>query len=411
VSTNATTSNTYQLGIEYIGTLDFNKWLSLVRADLNNGSPCTNGTVAAAAADAQHTGSMQTNTDTKTVYPVVTVALLKPPGNFSYQYAVCYAEIDGSATDIWYDSGVRLRMARWINPANFRHASGSNSKLFFEINDGTMYQDHMVLIRNSADGTCGNAPTATNTFNGDTVRRYIAADHSTTLPSVALAGDGRDLDEGTYIMCLCNRQNLDNGRDNGDCNTVNEFTLIIGVSFKIVEKPRLGQFNGTGVYGQDIRGVSGFAHNYALKGSKTTGLTLKNSDKLFFSTTCSVVPGAPQDDASVPGNVFEFVDLTGAAVVTKPASLLSDGSSSRQLYACYATEESLTNNDNKAAAYITLQDVLIIVPMPRLGIPATPGHIRVVTGATPDFQITQAAQGDKISSLIQMWVVKPYQPL
>ena len=284
-------------------------------------------------------------------------------------------------------------MARWINPVNFRHASGSNSKLFFEINDGTMYQDHMVLIRNSADGTCGTAPTATNTFNGDTVRRYIAADHSTTLPSVALAGDGADLTEGIYIMCLCNRQNLDN---TGNCDTVNEFTLLIGVSFKIIEKPRLGQFNGTGAYGQDIRGVAYSSHNYALKGSKTTGLTLKNSDKLFFSTSCNIVPGAPQEDASVPGSVFDFVDLTGAAVVTKPASLLSDGTASRQLLACYATEESLTNNDNKAAAYVTLQDVLIIIPMPRLGIPGSPDHIRVVTGATPDFQITEAAQGDKV---------------
>jgi len=177
---------------------------------------------------------------------------------------------------------------------------------------------------------------------------------------------------------------------------VNEFTLLIGVSFKIIEKPRLGQFNGTGAYGQDIRGVAYSSHNYALKGSKTTGLTLKNSDKLFFSTSCNIVPGAPQEDASVPGSVFDFVDLTGAAVVTKPASLLSDGTASRQLLACYATEESLTNNDNKAAAYVTLQDVLIIIPMPRLGIPGSPDHIRVVTGATPDFQITEAAQGDKV---------------
>jgi hypothetical protein len=392
ITTNATTSSTSKLGIVYKGTLDFTKWISIVMSKLNSGNPCGNPSVAAADPDSAHSGSLRANTDSKQVYPVSTAIMLRDEGNSTHpittsQYAVCYAEVSGTATDVWYDSGIRLRMARWINGVNSRIASGSAVSMTFEINDGVLLGDHIVFVKDRS--TCALAPSATSTFNGVTVRRFIGVNDTTTLPA-AVAGDAADLTEGYYIMCLCNRQGA-----SGACNTVNEFTLLIGAIFKVIKQPRLGQLNSPG----DIRAISGNSHLYQMKGSRTPGLTLANGDKIFFASTCGIVPAAPRANETVPLSVSDVDVPSGVAQISTPPgtdALRTEGTTSRILRACFATKESLVGNEDSATPYVALQDVLVVVPMPRLGPYAIPGHIRMVSGSTPDFQISQASPGDML---------------
>jgi len=98
----------------YDGTLIHQKWLSLIETTQNNGHPCLNPAVTAAAADALHSGSEQAATsgstgyDQKTVtFPQVTLL------NADKVFAVCYAETSGSNTDVtWRDSYIRLTMSK-----------------------------------------------------------------------------------------------------------------------------------------------------------------------------------------------------------------------------------------------------------------------------------------------------------
>ena len=51
------------LDVVYAGTLGVNKWVSMVDQTLNNDAPCEYGPVAAAAADSQHSGVSQADSD------------------------------------------------------------------------------------------------------------------------------------------------------------------------------------------------------------------------------------------------------------------------------------------------------------------------------------------------------------
>jgi hypothetical protein len=99
-----------KLNVEYAGTLVDNKWLSFVDESLGTGAnkynPCVVGAIAAASADAQHTGAFRAGTSDK-VAPMVTNGL-----STDVQFAVCYAEGAGNAADTWVDSGIRVKMTK-----------------------------------------------------------------------------------------------------------------------------------------------------------------------------------------------------------------------------------------------------------------------------------------------------------
>jgi len=369
----------------YIGTLAFSKWISLVIISLNSGDPCASSTESTAAMDSLHSGALQALPDAKNVYPVVT-SLLKRDAttNVSTQYAVCYAEVDGTASDTWYDSGIRLRTARWVNAVNNRIMSGSSVEVKLEINDGTLEGDHLVLVKDAT--TCETAPSSTNNFNGFTVRSFIT-NNLITLPSLA-AGQSADLTEGIYIMCLCNRQGT-----SGACNTVNDFTLLIGAQIKIVSRPRLGQ---SGIFG-NVRMIAGYPAQYTITGSRTSDLTLKNGDKLYIAENCNIIPLMDNATQTVPMGLVEFDDATGTAKFTTPVELDAISlTQPRLLRVCFATQETAMLSTGTKTAFVVLQETITIIPMPRLGLWSARGDMKAVSGSRADFQISQAAPGDLI---------------
>ena len=79
-------------------TLGASKWFSMVDASMNGNIPCpTQGFVAA---DSQHTGVATATNYSFTLDTTLFTAAV--------DYAICYAEVDGSATDTWHDSGIRV---------------------------------------------------------------------------------------------------------------------------------------------------------------------------------------------------------------------------------------------------------------------------------------------------------------
>jgi len=95
--------------LEYSGTLDSDKFISLVDQTINNGNPCVGG-YAAATADSLHSGAMTAISGTKQVLvPQAGVNLLDATKTFS----VCYAETDGTGSDAtWAYSGILLRISK-----------------------------------------------------------------------------------------------------------------------------------------------------------------------------------------------------------------------------------------------------------------------------------------------------------
>jgi len=92
--------------LTYVGTLGFNKWLSMVDQTYNSNDPCVSGAVAAATADTTHSAAGQAGTVDKN-------AVLNTYGlSTSATFAVCYAETDGTSTDNWVDSGLRLVISK-----------------------------------------------------------------------------------------------------------------------------------------------------------------------------------------------------------------------------------------------------------------------------------------------------------
>jgi len=83
-------------------------WISLVEASLNGNKPCIKSQVAAAPADAQHSGPIQATTGTKNII-IPQSTLLDAQKTF----AVCYAITSGSiADDTWQDSYVRVTISK-----------------------------------------------------------------------------------------------------------------------------------------------------------------------------------------------------------------------------------------------------------------------------------------------------------
>lgn len=106
------TSTVCTLGLQltYSGTLMNNKWLTLVDQMLNptpaGSFPCASGAVAAATSDTAHSGSLQAGASDGVV--LLDTDLLSS----AITFAVCYAESLGTTGATWYDSGVRLDIAK-----------------------------------------------------------------------------------------------------------------------------------------------------------------------------------------------------------------------------------------------------------------------------------------------------------
>jgi hypothetical protein len=95
--------------LEYAGTLPAAKFISVVDASLNGGNPCVNPAVAGAAQSTTTSGKLTAASGKKeVVVPQHTHYL-----DATKIMTVCYAETDGSATDItWRDSYIHLRMSK-----------------------------------------------------------------------------------------------------------------------------------------------------------------------------------------------------------------------------------------------------------------------------------------------------------
>ena len=97
--------------LTYSGDLANNKFISLVDSTLNSGDPCNADDatfVAAASADATHSGKVQAGGNDKAVTIPQSTLL-----DAAKIYAVCYAEINGLTTDTtWADSYIRLKISK-----------------------------------------------------------------------------------------------------------------------------------------------------------------------------------------------------------------------------------------------------------------------------------------------------------
>jgi hypothetical protein len=97
------------LQLTYSGTLQKNKWISIVDASLSGNNPCVTGVQPAAGADTVHSGRMKAAIGLKVFILKQSTFALDPLRNFT----VCYAEGDGSATDeTWRDSYISITFTR-----------------------------------------------------------------------------------------------------------------------------------------------------------------------------------------------------------------------------------------------------------------------------------------------------------
>jgi hypothetical protein len=122
--------------ITYAGDLAAGSWLSLVDASLNSdnpdvvqrqNNPCVYGVEAAAAEDDSHSGSVVASGASRMV--TIPQSTLLDEAN---EYAVCYAELDGTAADTtWRDSYLRVRITKVasISESSVTHVTGPGCEL------------------------------------------------------------------------------------------------------------------------------------------------------------------------------------------------------------------------------------------------------------------------------------------
>merc|ERR1711871_1651232 len=113
--TNGSLAKTPALEITYAGSLAASMWVSMVDATLNSNFPCASGTVAAAPAEAavySPPNGTSSGVDQADGSKVVTFDTTKM--HSSIVFAVCYAETDGTHTDSWVDTGLRLTVSKII---------------------------------------------------------------------------------------------------------------------------------------------------------------------------------------------------------------------------------------------------------------------------------------------------------
>jgi len=366
-----------KLEIIYEGSLAVTKWVSFVAQNLNGGNPCSDSSIAAAAKDSEHSGSFQAGTGVKILYPFTTSGL-----NAIQQYAVCYAEVSGDATDTWIDTGMRLRFFGWNNILQNRFVSGASSTLKFSLNEGIVAGDLIALLPEDGVTTCVDAPSADVT-DGSKALRILDANAEITLSF---------LNPGYYFMCVCNM----NGAGGTQCINANGgYAYIPLASIKIIDQPRLGNLTNPG----DLRAISGAGFSYYIRGSFQTAFAVGEGDKIFFDNDCTSIPTANANYETLPMTLVGFSTQTKAAMFSLPSAagtpLLSSGSSPLVLRACFATKEALAAlGGPNARDYVMLMDLLTVSPVPRLGPLDDPSDIRTVSRSSATLRLHYFFPGD-----------------
>jgi hypothetical protein len=92
------------LVIRYYGTIDNDRWVSLVDSTLSSGDPCNDPFEAAGYKDSSHSGSRLAAGNLVTVD---TASL-----DASKTFAVCYSENGGIKSSLWRDAGMRVRRSQ-----------------------------------------------------------------------------------------------------------------------------------------------------------------------------------------------------------------------------------------------------------------------------------------------------------
>jgi len=375
-----TTSGTFpyaeKLEVVYEGGLPVSMWMSFVVQTLNNGNPC-DPAVATAATDSNHSGVFRAGDGVKIIYPFTTTGLTA-----NAQFAVCYAEVSGDASDTWIDTGLRLRFFGWVNTLQNRFVSGASSALTFTLNQGVSTGDILAILPEDGTTTCNDAPNALFTSDGTKVLLTV-----NSAASVHLAF----LNNGYYFMCMCHL----NGVGGSRCQNSNGAFAYFGASFKVINVPLLGDIMSPG----DLRAVTGSSHTYQIKGSSETAFAVGNSDKIFFRSDCSNIPINNSASETKPLDISGYVSATKSAYFTLPLTnngpLEASGAVPRVLQACFSTSEATSSAGGAVANdYITLGEVLAVSPVPRLGPLSNPGSIRAVSSSNATFTLHNYAHGD-----------------
>ena len=87
--------------LRYYGTIDQDKWVSLVDDTINGGNPCSDPNEAAGYKDGAHSGSRHAAGN---LFTVDTAGL-----DATKTFAVCYSENGGIQSSLWRDAGLRLQ--------------------------------------------------------------------------------------------------------------------------------------------------------------------------------------------------------------------------------------------------------------------------------------------------------------
>ena len=96
------------LELTYSGSLDNQKWVSLVNQALDESQPCDSGAVATGSAGTAYSGVLQPAGASSKMVSVDTLGM-----STTLTFAVCYAETNGTAADnTWADSGIRLTVSK-----------------------------------------------------------------------------------------------------------------------------------------------------------------------------------------------------------------------------------------------------------------------------------------------------------
>jgi len=372
-------------------TLGANKWFSMIDASMNSNIPCP--TQGFAAGDAQHTGVAAATGYNFTLDTTLFTA--------SVDYAICYAEVDGSATDTWYDSGIRVQIVKWNNAAT-RIASGAPYKIDMNIRAATLQTtDTLVLLHSEHHQTCETAYTAAVLSDGTKVRRNPTGNIFQMPSGSVVAGqssitdhtvDDVDLSGGDYILCFCAT-----GHGDGGCNDPKEF-FTLNRPLRVLHKPRLGRDPYYHVDGRSVTGSSGvFGISSVFNGSH-----VKNGDTVFVAPDCFTIPGADGYQTSVPKALNNFGDVAlRAQFGLSPAQPLMSlgGGSQRNLVTCFASIESLAAGPTELA-YTTLDDTFHVIDRPRMGLLGNftrePGQVQVLEKSEPDIWFDSMRKGDLI---------------
>jgi hypothetical protein len=446
VTTRGMFSNVPSLEVSWTGSLGYNKHIAIIDSTQNSNIPCDQSYAGSLThpqeGNNQHSGVVQSGAASEMVS--VDTRALNGNGNL---YVVCYSSDGGDTTATWRDSGIRLRFVEWSNPSKSRTVSGSATKLQLRINEGSFDTTHdkVALIRGESD--CSQASSAPALSNGDLVTRQLTVNSSTptygeiTLPSgsgetktyatgwmycdqatlddgtVVTAGscsargayNDLNLNEGTFLLCVCDS---DNG--NGGCDHANEW-IKVGSSvdssgLRVIGTPRLGRpvdsYNTS--HSSNVHSISGMSTVYNVRSSTESGYGVQSSDLIYFAAgDCSTIPTAntTSETAVLSLTMFEDDDTNSAtfsaARVQLPVSpaLTDDAGSMRTLVACFATAESINSGLGMPQDFVQLEDGLEVTPLPIAGpLSSTDAEqdIKAISGSAPSFNMRWLRYGDLI---------------